>query len=182
MILWLRKKSVDYLKGREGLSAPETAMIFPILLTFLLGIYEIGMGVMSNQKAIRASQITADLLSRERSVSNADITEALEAARQAVLPLDDTHLGIDVVSVEYGIDSAGNETIDTLWRETQNMNADTAVLTDLSGLGDSGEGALAVVVKYKYEPIFSNFLFDTIEMREVAFVRSRKSSVIVKQN
>lgn len=182
MIIWLRQKFGDYIHKKDGLSAAETAIIFPILLTFLIGVYEIGMGVMSNQKAIRASQITADLLSRERSVTDADILEALEAARQAVLPLDDTNLGIDVVSVEYEQDSAGNETVSTLWRETQNMDEDVSVLTDLQGLGDAGEGALAVVVKYEYEPIFSQFIFNKIEMREVAFVRSRKSSIIVKQN
>lgn len=171
-----------FIKRENGMSSVEAAMTFPIMLTFLLGVFEIGMGITSNQKAIRAAQIAADLLSRERVVETADINEALEAARQAILPLDDGDLGIDVVSVEFQEDSAGNEVINTLWRETQNMTQDPQVLNDVSGLGDSGEGALAVVVQFRYVPVFSQVLVDTIEMREVAFVRSRKSSIITRIN
>lgn len=169
-------------RSEEGISSVEAALVLPVLLMFLIGIYEIGMGVSSNQKTIRASQIAADLLSRERIVTDHDVSEAFEAARQAILPLDDSNLGIDVVSVEFGQDGAGNETIDPLWRETQNMPEDISILNDMSGLGDSGEGALGVVVTYRYDPLFSSGIFETIQMREVAFVRSRKSSIIIRQN
>lgn len=170
-----------YYRGSSGVSALEAALMFPVLLTLLLGVYEIGSGIIHNQKAIRAAQVTADLLSRERSINDADITQAMEAARQAILPLNDAELGVDVVSVEYGADSEGNEIITTLWRETRNMPQDAQVLTQLSGLGSAGEGALAVVVSYKYSPLFSHFAFDEINMREVAFFRPRKSSIVTKQ-
>lgn len=165
-----------------GMAAAEAALILPLLMIFLVGVFEIGMGISSNQKTIRASQIVADLLSRERVVNGGDIAEAFEAARQAILPLDDSNLGIDVVSVEFEEDSSGNEQINTLWRETQNMNADAFVVNDMSGLGGPGEGALGVVVTYEYRPLFSSFMVGRIDMREVSFVRSRKSSVIIRQN
>jgi Flp pilus assembly protein TadG len=48
----------------EAVATVEAALVFPILLTLLLGTFDMGNGILANQKTIRASQIVADLMSR----------------------------------------------------------------------------------------------------------------------
>lgn len=157
-------------------------MILPILMALLLGVFEIGLGIASNQKTIRAAQIAADLLSRERVVADTDLSEAMEAARQAILPLDTSEFGVDIISVEFIDAGSGNMNTQTLWRETQNMSPDTTIIDDVQGLGAVGEGVLAVVITNIYRPKFSSFAFGDINMREIAIVRSRKGSIITRSN
>ncbi|MEZ5919361.1 MAG: hypothetical protein R3D66_05490 [Alphaproteobacteria bacterium] len=46
-----------------------------------------GNAILANQKAIRSSQVVADLITRARSVNSTDIDEAVEAGRLAFEPL-----------------------------------------------------------------------------------------------
>ncbi len=166
-----------WLKNEEGLAAMEAAMIFPILMTLLLGTFDMGNGILANQKTIRASQITADLLARNKSVSSTMLTESIEAGRLAFEPLSTTSYGIDIISIRFD----NNSQPQIVWRETQNMTAVADVLDRVAPLGAPGEGVLVVAVKYDFEPIFSGFVVDSISMREIAFARGRKTPVITQE-
>ena len=65
--------------GDEGMAAVEAAMIFPIMLSMLLAIFDLGNGILANQKTIRASQVVADLITRQGIVTDDDIFEAIGA-------------------------------------------------------------------------------------------------------
>ncbi len=162
-------------RGSEcGVAAVEAALLFPVLMTLMIGMNDIGYGILANQKTIAASQVSADLLARFRTVTYTDIDDAIEAARLALEPLDDDNFGVDVVSIEF--DDNGDPEI--VWRETRNMSPNDNAVNSTTGLGVSGEGVLIVTVEYQYEPAFSGFVIDTISMQEVAFVRGRRNSVI----
>jgi len=164
-------------KKEEGIAAVESALIFPILLTLLLGTFDMGNGILANQKAIRASQIVADLISRNRSVTAAQIDEAIEAGRLAFSPFSSTSYGVDVVSLSFD-DHALPQIV---WRETQNMTAVSDVLDRVTPLAAAGEGVLVVAVKYDFEPVFAGFVVNDIPMQEIAFARGRKSAVITQE-
>ena len=51
--------SLGRLQEEDGMAAVEAAYIFPILLTMMLGVFDLGNGIIANQKTIRASQVTA---------------------------------------------------------------------------------------------------------------------------
>lgn len=164
-------------KDTEAIAAVEAAMIFPILLTLLLGTFDAGYGVLAAQKTIRASQVTADLIARYRTVSNADLESAIEAGRLAMNPFNTDSYGVDITSIEF--DEDGNP--EQLWCETQNMTANANVLQSVSALSSPDEGVVVVTVKYDFEPAFSGFIFNTIPMRETAFVRGRLTSTVKRQ-
>jgi len=88
-----------YWRDESGLAAAESAMIFPILLTLLLGTFDLGNAILANQKSIRASQIVADLVTRSSTVDDTDINEAIEAGRLALNPFSTEGFGVDVIRI-----------------------------------------------------------------------------------
>ena len=165
-----------WVKNEDGVAAVEAAFVFPIMLTLLLGTFDLGNGILANQKAIRASQVTADLISRNSEVSASMINEAIQAGELAFEPLPNASFGVDIISVSF--DDEENVVIE--WQETRNMSAMSAgaVAEAVASLIEAGEGVLLVVVEYEFEPVFGGFIVDTIPMREIAFARGRKSAVV----
>ena len=95
----------------------------------------------------------------------------------ALEPLDSSSYGVDIVSVRFDED----ENINILWRETVNMPPAADPYTAVAPLVEANEGVLMVSVRYVYEPLFTAFISNDIEMGEVAFSRGRSSPSISRQ-
>ena len=158
----------------RGLAAVEAALIFPVMLTLLLGVFDLGNGILANQKTIRASQVPADLIARNRSVDAAMVSEAVSAGRLAFEPMSSAGYGYDIVSIRF--DDDANPQI--VWRETDGMSQMANVLADVMPLAEAGNGVLVVGVEYEFRPVFAGFVIDNIPMQEIAFARGRKSPVV----
>lgn len=168
--------SLGCIREEDGMAAVEAAYIFPILLTMLLGVFDLGNGIIANQKTIRASQVTADLITRFSQVDTAMLNEAIQGGQQALVPLNVASYGVDVISIRF--DENSNPTIE--WRETRNMAPIGDVLTRVAALAEPNEGVLVVAVEYLYQPLFAGFVVDDLQMQEIAFARGRKTSVVEK--
>jgi Flp pilus assembly protein TadG len=160
----------------EGIAATEAAMIFPMMLVLLVGTFDLGNAILSNQKTIRASQVAADLVTRSRSIDTTGLNEAIEAARLAFEPLSSASFGVDIVSVRF--DDEGDAEI--VWRETRNMSPIADIASRVSGMSEPGNGVVVVAINYDFVPVFSGFAVDTILMQEIAFARGRKSPVVTR--
>lgn len=171
---WIPGFFTRYGREEEAVAATEAALVFPILLTLLLGTFDMGFGILAAQKTIRASQVTADLIARHRSVSMSEINEAIEAGQLSLTPFDTSSYGVDAVSIEF--DENNNPIV--LWRETRNMSPNNNALASLQNLGDEGEGLVIVTVRYNFSPVFAGFVANEIPMQEVAFVRGRLTSTV----
>lgn len=163
-----------WVREEEGMATMEAALVFPILLVLLLGTFDMGNGILANQKAIRASQIVADLVTRDMTINQAAVHEAMEAGQLAFEPLETSSYGVDIVSVRFDEDAEP----EIVWRETDNMNASPNILEDVTSLAEAGNGVVVVTVKYLFEPVFAGFVMDQVPMQEVAFARGRKSAVV----
>lgn len=174
MLQAIRKKIRSYFIGEDAVAAMEAAFVFPILITLLLGTLDMGRGIMSNQKTIKASQVVADLVTRHISIEQNDIDEAIQAGTLSLMPYSTANLSFDVISFRFLPDG----TPEIVWRETRNMtplaDADARVLP----IADPGRGVVLVVARYTYEPIFSDFVVGDIQMQELAFARGRRSEVV----
>ncbi len=164
-------------KEEEGLAAIEASMIFPVMLLMLLGVFDFGNAILANQKTIRASQVVADLIARNNIVTDADIAEAIEAGRLAFEPLDSSAFGIDIVSFRFDEDAD----TEIVWRETENMLALPDAFARVDDLRDADEGVVMVAVQYQYDPLFTGFVAQTMEMQEIAFSRGRSGPVVNRQ-
>lgn len=158
----------------SAIASIESALIFPVMLLILVGIYDLGNAILVNQKVIRASQIVADLVTREGIASEEIISEAVEAGRLAFEPFSADSYGVDIVSIRFDEDADS----DIVWRETVNMPPVVNVLGRVASLATEDEGVVMVSVMFKYEPLISGFAIDSIDMLETAFTRGRSKSVV----
>lgn len=172
----VRKLFLRWLKDNEGMAAVEAAMIFPIMLAMFMGVFDLGNAILANQKAIRSSQVVADLIARKNIVTDADIYDAIEAGRLAFEPLDSSSFGVDIVSIRFDDFADGQ----ILWRETVNMTSVSDALGSVAALEDANEGVVMVSVRYQFEPLFVGMVVDSFEMSEVAFSRGRNSPVVTR--
>ncbi len=159
---------------QDGAAIIEFALLFPLLLTMIMGCYDIGRALTINQKVISASQIMADLITRNQSISSDDLQDIILAGQMALDPYDRTESGYDIVSFQFNNRGAPVE----LWRVTDNMAENDDVYDRSVGLGDEGEGVVAVSIAYNYKPFFSRIFREDIVMREVAILRGRRSATI----
>lgn len=175
---FLRQKLQKFNRDQDGAAAIEFAFILPLLLIMLLGLIDVGRGIVVNKKIIGASQIVADLLTRLPMVSTSDIDDAIIAGRLAIEPYPVDSYGVDIVSIRFEGDDA---TPTEVWRETRNMTPYGDALALADGLGEKGEGVLVVAVGYNYQPVFANIVIDTINMQEVSVFRGRRSAYIRRE-
>lgn len=174
MLMNIRNKIRTYLDARDGVAAMEAVLVFPILITLLLGTLDLGRGIMSNQKTIKASQVIADLVTREVVIDSSGVNEAITAGKLSLAPYDAESLAFDVVSFRFLDDG----TPQIVWRETRNMSPISDPAARVEPIAEAGSGVVMVVANYKYEPIFSDFVIGDINMQEIAFARGRRSAVV----
>ena len=66
-----RFSMLRYWSEETAVAAVETAILFPVLISMLMAVYDLGQGVVVNQKTISASQIIGDLIARNEVVNMA---------------------------------------------------------------------------------------------------------------
>ncbi len=162
-------------KDENATSLMEAALLFPIFITLVMGVIDIGNGLMAAQKLVNAAQTTADLIARKAAPTSQERDEAIEAGKVAMQPYSTFSYKYDIVSVEFD----ENEDAQVVWRETSSgFEGNPDAVESTQGLGGEGEGALVVTIRFDYEPLFSNFLKPVYHFEEVAYTRGRSSPVI----
>lgn len=161
--------------ANDGLAAMEFALVFPILMMLLMGVFDFGSAFLVNQKAITASEVMADLVSRNISLTQSQIDDVVEAGKMAIAPYSTSTFGYDIVSIEFDDDAIP----DVCWRETSdNILPDEDLVNDTEALGAPGEGIVVVSVTYTYEPHFASRLMGQLGMKELAFTRGRRVPIV----
>jgi Flp pilus assembly protein TadG len=177
-MFFLQYKFSDLLKRwrseEDGLALMEFVLIFPIMMTILFGVYDLGNGFIANQKTIAASQIISDLITRNVSITEDELDDIITAGQLTILPYDLDNMGYDIISVSFDSDDAPVEE----WRRTVNMAENDTAFDSTTALGVEGDGVVVVSIMYNYEPVFGGFVIDNIPMMEVAFARGRRTPVV----
>ena len=110
-----------FAKARSGLAAVEFAMLLPIMMTLYLGCVEITTAVATQRKVTLTARALADLPSQFTAVTNADMTNILNAASDIIAPY--TAAKLKSVVSELAIDANGQATV--VWSDTLNGTART---------------------------------------------------------
>ncbi|MFN7114806.1 MAG: TadE/TadG family type IV pilus assembly protein [Alphaproteobacteria bacterium] len=167
----------SFLRGDGGVAAIEAGFLFPMMLTVLCGMIDVGSALIANLKVTTACQIIGDLLAREGTTNDAQIEDAIVAGRLALSPMKTASYGVDVVGIRY----LGSDLTPTvIWRETVNMEEGDGIVERSAGLGREDEGIVAVAVTYTFKPFFAGYVMGNVEMREEAFTRGRKGLFVEK--
>lgn len=165
-----------------GLAAIEFALVFPILMLLLVGVFEFGTAFIINQKAITASQMMADLVSRNVAVTETQLNDIIAAGTQAMRPFPLDVYGYDIISVTFEGDNNDEAEPVVCWRVTENMTPRQQEIDGTQPLATLGEGVVVVTVTYTYRPRLGQRFFLTMDMRETAFARGRRSAVVSYQD
>ena len=173
-ILAVKLQILRWAKEEEATAFIETVILMPVLITLLMGTYDLGQGVTVNQKTIAAAQVIGDLIARDRTIDMSTLRDIITAGELALEPYSSVPFGYDIASVQF--DAAGKPVV--LWRVTENALQNDAAVDSTENLGVPGEGVLVVTAVYNYDPYFSHFVVPEINMQEVAFLRGRRSSTI----
>lgn len=174
----MKSRIADCLKRwcreERAVAATEGAILFPVLLSLLMGVYDIGNGIVINQKTITASQVIADLVTRNQVVDMTLVNDIVLAGRMAIEPYSTVEMGYDIASIEFDED----EEPVVLWRVTNNMSPNDHGVDSTEIIAEEGQGVVMVSVNYTYRPFFSHFVVNQIDMQEVAFLRGRRSTTV----
>lgn len=165
----------NFIENEEATAVLEAAMLFPPMLTMLMGVFDLGNGIMLGQKTITSSQTAADLTARDRTVDAAEMEQIISAAQLAYEPYGLNGFGIDVASIRFD----QNQRPVVLWRVTRDMLPNSGAVQSVNGLAPEGEGMIIATIRYSYRPLFASLFMDDFNFQEVAFARGRRSPTVV---
>lgn len=105
-----------FLGDKHGVAAVEFAMLVPFLLLLFIGVTEATIALNNNQKVSQVASSVADLVAQAETISNADVTDIMRAAREIMAPYDTTSLKVTIASVSFN--KQGKPLVD--WSRDQN--------------------------------------------------------------
>ncbi len=82
--------------GEHGIAAVEFGIIFPVLLMLFFVVVNLSQYVSLNRKLTVAANLVADLVTRQKEVTQADIDDYILAAQMSLRPLDASKVRIDI--------------------------------------------------------------------------------------
>jgi len=176
-VMFLTKSFMRWLRDTTAVAAVEFALIFPVMMILLMGLFDLGNGIMANQRIIASVHTIADLLARNEIVDDDIINSSISGGELVVAPFSIDTMGVDIVSIRFDEDGAP----ETVWRETRNMAANTSVPGNTQPLSQPNEGVLVVTVRYLYRPAFGQMVIGDIPMEEMAIIRGRRTAVVERE-
>ena len=129
-------KENNFWKNTDGLATVESAILLPIMIVILMGMFDIGQAIIINQKVTAASHMAADLITRKTVIDDGDLDDAYGVAKLIIDPYDRDLMGIDIVGILYDDDDSPSE----MWRTQYNRDANINLPASADGLGVDGEG------------------------------------------
>jgi Flp pilus assembly pilin Flp len=178
----------NWARCARGAVAIEAALIFPVLAVMLIGLVDLGMGLLNYQKAVNAVQVAANVLARGDALLKKDIRDIASAVTVMMRPYSDrSDVALFVGSYEF--DTGTPPTATAQWCQKAGgkdwappasdiQNSLSAIAAD-----SAGAGILIVGVEMTYKPIFANaFLGDNLSINQVIVVRSRGAGAVQCSN
>ena len=160
---------------RRGNATVDFAFLLPMMLMLFIGVVEITNLLRLDRKVVAAAQTAADLITQEREVSAAQLTDILRASELVLEPFSAADHTVGVVAVRYDEDT-GAPTVD--WQESKNGGTIPDALTLAQNMGPPGEGIVIVRVTYNYSPVFFEFVMGDTSVEETSIMRPRRSQFV----
>ncbi|MBU6234631.1 MAG: pilus assembly protein [Alphaproteobacteria bacterium] len=175
-------------RNDRGVAAVEFALIFPLLMTFLLGSFEVVRYIIVNQKIDHVAYTVADVVGQEESITRAQITDIMSAATEIMDPFGFGQDGIVIIS---SIEQDPTEGPIVRWQVTGGgtldkdsrlgLEDDVADMPATLTLNDN-ENVIVAEVFYNYTPAFSEDYFSTRENYKYAVFKPRYGSLTTAPN
>ena len=168
------------LAERDGVAVVEFALVAPFMLFLLVAAVDLGNAITANRKVTAAVQSTADLVSQERQLSDAEVDNALNAFDLVLSPFDPSERNTLIYSVVMDEDTNAL-TVD--WEEKRGLSPITATTDDLpDGLLTPGNSIIVVKTNYNHKTVLRGILMSMLggggnasyQMEDEAFLHPRR--------
>lgn len=168
-------------QSQRGIAATEFALAAPMLIMLCLGSYEFARNTIFQLKLEKVAFTVADIVSQQESITNAQISDTLNAASQIMQPFTFDNLGIIYVSSAYRATGSANTNV--IWQRSGGGTAVDSSQVGSAGITatlpngltlNQGNNVIVVEVYYHYEPVFRlGFLPATMTMYKTTVFKPR---------
>lgn len=161
---------------RRGISALEFAILLPVMMTIFLGSFETTQGIAASRKVKLTAYTLADLTTQYTDVTNADMSNILNAGTAIIAPYSASSLQ-ETVS-EISINAQGVGTV--VWSDTLNGTALSVgqTVSVPASLAVPNTYLVLAQVQYSYTPTYGYVLTGTLTLSDQSFMVPRDSSSI----
>jgi Flp pilus assembly protein TadG len=168
---------------KQGMAAIEFAMIVPIMLALFIGSIEFSQAITVDRRITQIASSTADLVAREKTITDAQLTSITDIAKVLMQPYSTTPLRITLTSVGANIGNAS--TTKVCWSHNFQGGAATytkgSTYTLPTGIVDAGGSVVIAEVSYDYTPlIFAYYMPGVTTLKDKFYLKPRVSAQIQK--
>jgi Flp pilus assembly protein TadG len=167
-----------FLRGRSGVSSVEFAMLAPIMLTLFLGSVETSQGIAAKRKVSLTAHTLADLATQYTDITNADMSNILNAGAAIMAPFPAASL--QAVVSELSVNAQGEASV--VWSDTLNGTALTVgqTVTIPASLAVPNTYLVLAQVQYNYNPTYGYVLSGALTLSDQIYMDPRQSSSIAR--
>ncbi|HXQ83222.1 MAG TPA: TadE/TadG family type IV pilus assembly protein [Xanthobacteraceae bacterium] len=167
-----------FVHDRRGVSALEFAMLLPLMMTLYLGSVETSQGIAASRKVTLTAHTLADLSSQYTDITNADMSNILNAASAIMAPYPVA--GLQAVVSELSINAQGQASV--VWSDTLNGTPRSVgqVVNVPSALAVPNTYLVLSEVQYGYDPTYGYVLTGTLTLSDQMYMRPRQSTSIAR--
>ncbi len=156
---------------QSGMGIVEFALLVPLMLSMLLGGFEVTQVVGANLRVGVAAQTMAELISQQTAVTTTTLANFCKGAQLVMTPFSSTPLKIAVASV-----TNNNNTNSVDWTYTTCGSA--SAITNAASLADpmipnDGDSVIVVKASYSYSGVTYFALASAYSLTETSFARPR---------
>lgn len=163
---------------RRGVSAVEFALLAPLMVGLYLGGVEVSQSIGIDRKVTLTAGAIANLSAQVSTISNADMTNIMNAATAIMAPYSTSTLKITVSCLT--IDANGKVTVS--WSDTQNGTARAvgSVVTIPAALAVPNSSLLFSEVSYSYTPTVGYVITGSLNLSDTMYMSPRLSSTVAR--
>lgn len=176
----LRGKLARFARDKRGVSAVEFAIILPFMAILYLGGTAVTQGIIIKRKIVLVTHTVGDLVARDNTITNAEISAIFDAAKAVFAPYGwSTLLKIKVSSVN--IDAAGTAKVGWSDALQDTARAVNSSVTLPAGLNAPNTSIIWTEVSYVYTPpVGGSFTGGAITMTDQLYIRPRLVTTITR--
>lgn len=160
-------------RAKRGMAAVEFALIAPMMVFLLLGSVELLDALGANRRAQNTAASLADVVSRDNSISNAEVS-GLWAAVEILMFPDPANLAVDARVTSIFVESASTARV--VWSEGHNGYSalpNNSVVTLPSEMMVPNTGLILTDIRYHYTAPLNILFGGGTSMEHSAYRRAR---------
>jgi Flp pilus assembly protein TadG len=148
----------------RGTAAIEFAELAPLLIVMLLGSIEVSRAVALDRRFGMATAMTGDLVARESTVDNTELTAIMGVISFLMQPYNSSSLKASVISVKASPTDANNTKVDWAWSYNgATKPADCSNYSLPTGIISAGGSVVVVETQFSYQPLFLSWVANSMK-------------------